>query len=342
VPIAIPYTAPTQPAPGEFVSLYDEFEDACSVLVPVDILGTPGAITSITAGGVALAEDTNPAWTNATSYDTGDRVYLASTHRVYESLKDNNVGKDPSLQVNQTTAAGVGTWWLDIGPTNRAAMFDGLVNSQTSAASPLVITLRPGAFNGFALFGVDADEMDVRVRAAPGGQIIYDEVDTPLEGSQPADYYEYFFDRFKPLRQVIRVGLDPYGDSEIVLTLRRATGDVKLGMFAIGDLRPVGIPQRDASVEPQDFSVIKQDAFGNTRVTKRPNATGMSITTVMENEEAGAVLQTIKDVLGVPVVVIGSGKNLFEWLTVFGLISARMSPVPWPYATLNISVKGLI
>lgn len=342
MPIAIPYTAPAQPAPGEFVSLYDEFDDACSVLVPVDILGTPGAVTSITAGGVALAEDPNPAWVSGTTYQMGDRVHLLSTHKVYESLKANNTGKDPSLAVNRTNVLGEGTWWYEVGPTNLAAMFDGTVDTQTSAASPLVITLRPGAFNGFALFGVDADEMDVRVRTAPGGSIIYDEVDTPLEGSRPADYYEYFFERFKPLRQVVRVGLDPYGSSEITITLTRATGDVKLGMLAIGDLRPVGIPQRDASVEPQDFSVIKQDAFGVAKVTRRANATGMTINTVMEKEEAGAVLQTIKDVLGVPCVVIGSSAELFEWLTVFGLISGRMSPVPWPYATLNISVKGLI
>lgn len=340
MPIAIPYTAPRQPAPGEFLSLYDEIDDACSILVPVDILGTAGAIAAITADGVALPEDPNPVWAVGTSYDIGDRVHLPGTHRVYESLKDSNVGKDPSVLANRTTATGAGTWWLDIGPTNRAAMFDGLVSSQTSAASPLVITLRPGAFNGFALFGVDADEMDIRVRAEPSGQIIYDEVDTPLEGSRPADYYEYFFERFKPLRQVIRVGLDPYGSSEITITLRRGTGDVKLGMLAIGDLRPVGIPQRDASVEPEDFSIIKEQ-FGVRQVTRRGNATGMSISTIMEKEDAGSVLETLKEVLGVPCVVIGSSAAMFEWLTVFGLISARLTPVPWPYATLNISVKGL-
>lgn len=342
MPLAIPYEAPPQPAPGSFPSLYDEFEDACSILVPIDIMNTAGALVSVTAAGTPLSEDTNPAYSSGTTYGIGNRVYSAATHRVYESLKDNNTGHDPTVLANQTTAAGIGTWWLEVGPTNLSAMFDGLVSSQTSAASPLVITLRPGSFNGFALFGVDADTMSVRVRAAPGGQIIYDEASTPLEGSQPADYYEYFFERFKPLRQVIRTGIDPYGSAEIVITLTRATGNVQLGMLAIGDLRPAGIPQRDASVEPQDFSIIKQDAFGITKVTKRPNATGMSISTVMEKEEAGAVLQTIKDVLGVPCVVVGSSADLFEWLTVFGLISARMSPVPYPYATLNITVKGLI
>lgn len=320
----------------------DENDDACSILVPVDVIGTAGVLQSINAGGVALAEDTNPAWASGTTYAIGDRVYSASTHRVYESLKDGNTNKDPTLPANQTTATGVGTWWYDFGPTNRAAMFDGLVNTQTSATSPLAITLTPGAFNGFALFGVDADSMTVEVRDAPGGNVVYNETGTALEGSMPADYYEYFFDRYRPLTQVIRTDIDPYGSSQIVLTLTKATGPVKLGMFAIGDLRPVGIPQRDAEVTPEDFSVIKTDGFGNTTVKKRANATGLSISAVMDLELAGSVLQTLKDVLGTPCVVVGSKAQFFEHYTVFGLPSARMRPVPYPYATVSISVKGLI
>lgn len=321
----------------------DEDMDACSVLVPVDVIGTAGVLQSITAGGGgALAEDTNPAWASGTTYVVGDRVYSASTHKVYESLKDANVGKDPTVEANRTTATGVGTWWFEVGPTNRTAMFDGLVSTQTSAASPLVITLTPDAFNGFALFGVDADTMTVVVKDAPGGNVIYSETNTPLEGSMPADYYEYFFDRYRPLTQVIRTDLDPYGSSEITLTLTKATGPVKLGMFAIGDLRPVGIPQRDAEVTPEDFSRIKTDGFGNTYVKKGPNATGLSISAVLDLDLAGSVLQTFKDVLGTPCVVVGSKANMFEWITVFGLPSAKMRPIPYPYATVSISVKGLI
>jgi len=270
------------------------------------------------------------------------RVHSATTHRVYESLKDGNLGKDPTVPSNRTTATGVGTWWIEVGPTNRVAMFDGLVSTQTSAASPLVITLAPGAFNGFALFGIDADSFAVEVRDAPGGNIIYSEPTTALEGSMPADYYEYFFARFKPLTQMIRTKIDPYGTAQIVLTLTKATGPVKLGMFAIGDMRPVGIPQRDAVAEPIDYSYIKTDAYGNTEVKKRVNATGLSITAKMDKEEAGAALDVVKQVLGTPCVVAGSEAQFYEWLTVFGLLSARMSAADYPHAELSITVKGLI
>lgn len=322
---------------------FDYDDDALSVLVPLDVTNTGGVLSSVTAAGVALAEDTNPAWASGTTYAAGARVYLLSTHRVYESVQAGNLGKDPSLPANQYNASGVATWWIDIGPTNKYAMFDGLITSQTATASPLVITLTPGSFNGFALFGIDADSFSVTVKDAPGGNVIYSEPTTPLEGSMPPDYYEYFFDlRFKPLRQLIRSNLEPYGSSEITLTLNKGSGQVKLGMFAIGDLRPMGIPQRDAKVEPQDFSYFKQDAFGNSTVKKRANATGMSISCVMGIDEAGTVLDTVKEVLGTPVVVVGSTKTMYEWLTVFGLISGSMTPNPYPYVTLSITVKGFI
>jgi len=344
MPIALAYRQVVlpnpDPSPGGTGDGQD-YGDACSILVPADLTQF-GLLRSMTSGGEEMPEDSAPVWDAGATYIAGDRVYLPATHRVYESVKDGNTGKDPSQVVNQYNASGAPTWWIDIGPTNRYAMFDGLVSTQTSAPSPLTVTLTPGSFNGFALFGLDADSYSIEIRDMPGGEIYYAETDVPLEGSAPADYYEYFFERFKPRRQFIRAGLDPYADAELTITFYKGSGDVKVGMFAIGDLRPVGIPQRDASVEPQDFSYVKQDAFGNTTVQKRANATGMTITTKMYKDDAGAVLDTVKEVLGVPVVVVGSQAQEFEWLTVFGLVSGRMSPAEFPYATLNISVKGFI
>lgn len=346
MPITIAYNSTSMPSdptlPGEYGNDDEDYGDACSILVPVD-LRPDNVFRSMSSGDEEMAEDTYASqWVAGRTYAAGDRIYFYGTHRVYESVKDGNTGKDPSLVANQYNAAGAPTWWIDIGPTNRYAMFDGLVSTQTSAPSPLKITLTPGAFNGLALFGLEADAISVEVRDQPGGEVYYSETNVPLEGSAPDDYYEYFFERFKPQRQFISTGIEPYSTSEITVTLYKGSGNVKVGMLAVGDLRPVGIPQRDASVEPQDFSYVKQDAFGNATVQKRANATGMTINTKMDKDDAGAVLDTIKEVLGVPVVVVGSQADKYEWLTVFGLVSGRMSPAEYPFATLNITVKGLI
>lgn len=312
-------------------------DDICSVLAPT-------AITSamITASSLAV-EDPNPAWSSTVTYTEGQRVYLASTHRVYEATgAAGNLNKDPSVEANQYNAAGVATFWIDDVPTNKFAMFDGEINTQTVGTGTVLSgTIRPGYFNGFAMFGLDADSMVVTVKDAPGGNVIYS-FSGPLEGSAPADYYEYFFDRFKPQTQFIATGIDPYNGAEFSYALTKLSGAPKIGMLAIGDMRPLGAPLRGASVEPVDYSVVVTDTFGRTRTKKRHNATGMVISAKMNIEDANTTLDTVKELLGIPVVVVGSTAAMYEALTVFGLVSARQQYDDFGEPVINITVKGTI
>lgn len=314
-----------------------EASDIASVLVPVPITA---AMVTVTAGGAVLPEDPSQAWSFFDTYALGDRVHSPVTRRVYESLKAGNQGKDPTNPVNRTTAAGVGTWWLDIGPTNAAAAFDGLTNSQTAGASPLVYTLAPGAINAFSLLGIEADLLEVTVRSAPGGTVLYSLTDD-LEGSEPADYYEYFFDRFKPLTQVIATDIEPYSSSVMEVRLTKATGQPKLGMLAAGDLKPLGVPERDTTVEPKTYSYIDEDDYGTTKIVRRPKARPLSMKIKVAYEEADNVLQTVEDVIDIPVVFIGSRAKFHSKLTTLGLLSARMDYSTFPERTLYAQVKGM-
>ena len=321
------------------MSLIDDIGDSCNILAPITITGA--MVTSLTANGIAVPEDTNPAWNSATTYGN-QIVYLASTHRTYQaSGKAGNTNMDPSVPANQYDAAGNITYWIDAGPTNSTAWYDGQASTQMSVTSPMVLVLKPGYFNGIALFGIDADSIHLTVKDSPGGTVIYD-YSGVLEGSMPPDYYEYCFDPFKPQTQFIATGIDPYYNAEITLTLTKGGGPVKLGMLAVGDLRPTGVPLRGVSVEPLDYSSITTDTFGITKVVKRNNATGMQISVKMDIEDAASVLDTIKQYLGVPVVVIGSTELHYEAMTVFGLVSARQTYDDFEMPTLNITVKGLI
>lgn len=314
-----------------------ESDDIASVLAPISVTDT--MVKSITTNGVTLPEDTRPAWSSTAIYGIGDQVY--SGHRVYESVQPNNTGKDPTVLSNQYSAAGIATWWIDAGPTNRFAMFDTLISTQTVALGPLTIVLTPGAFNGIALFGLDGDALEVSVKDAAAGNIVY-RYSAPLEGSQPTDYYDYFFLPFKPQTQFIATGLAPYSSSEIAITVSKASGTAKIGMVALGDMKPLGAPLRGASVEPVDYSYISTDAFGNTTIRKRNNATGLTIQAKLDVEDANEVLRTVKDLLGVPVVVVGSTASGYENLTVFGLLSGRLQYDDYNEPTLNATVKGLI
>lgn len=316
-----------------------ESDDYASVIVPVQI--TAAMVVSITSNGVALPEDSTAPWSAGTTYAIGQRAHSVATHRVYESLKDGNTNHNPTDPTNQTTATGIGTWWIDIGPTNKWAMFDGLISSQTVANSPMVIKLRPGAFDSFAIFKLQAASIHTTVDDAPGGNRIYD-YDSNLEGSAPGDYYEYWFEGFAPRREYITTGVEPYGLSELTLTISAGTGQVKLGMLALGMEKVLGAPERNARVAPKGYDYIAEDAYGNTVIKRRASAMGVSIPIKVALEDADEVLQTVQDLLGTPVAVIGSRDVFHAKMSTFGLISGDMDYGTWPDRTLNLTVKGFI
>ena len=80
---------------------------------------TDAMLTSSTA-----PETDYPAWSSVTAYTVGARVILTATHRRYEALA-------ASTNVSPSTDP---TKWLDLGPTNRWAMFDARVGTATSRA----------------------------------------------------------------------------------------------------------------------------------------------------------------------------------------------------------------
>jgi hypothetical protein len=316
-------------------------EDITSILVPVEI--TPAMVTSLTANGVSVPEDASAAWSSATTYAAGARVHNATTHRIYESLVGSNTNHDPTDITNQFNASGVPTWWVDIGPTNRTAAFDTLISTPTSGASPLVFTIRPGAHNGVALYGLDGDTISIVDKSAPGGAVTYTTGgDVPLEGSAPADYYEYFFEAFKPKTDFLVTGIDPYGASELVITIKKTTGSAKAGMIVVGDLKPIGAPERGSRAMPRTLAYIADDPYGNTVIKRRPSAKNLSLPLKVALEDVDDVLHTIENILDVPVAVIGSTAQYHTKLSTFGLVSGEMDYSTYPDRTLNMTVKGFI
>lgn len=302
-----------------------------SVLAPIPI--TDALFISSTAPETDYA-----AWASGTTYASGAFCISTVTHRVYQSQAAGNIGHDPTDINNR---AGATVYWTDYGPTNKWAMFDGEASTQTVIASPLTVVLRPGYFNSLYLAGLDAETIAITIKDAPSGATIYSYTGA-LEGSAPADYYEYFFDRFKPQTDFIVGGIDPYNTMEVTLTLTKTTGPVKCGVLAVGDLRPLGQTQYGAKAKPKTYSYIKTDDFGNTKIVRRKATTDMSATAWMELAEANTVLQTIRDLLDVPAVWIGTDLPEYGGLRVFGLGSGEISYDHPQDCLLSLSVQGLI
>lgn len=305
--------------------------DTLSVLSPVTI--TSSMLTSST-----VPESDYAAYNAGTTYTTGDRVISTTTHRVYESLRTGNVGKDPT---DITNRVGTAPWWLDLSPTNRWAMFDGIVSTKTIGATPLTVVINNIRFNSFYLAGLDAAQLRYVIKDFSGGTVIKD-VTVSLEDSSPPDYYEYFYDPYKRMTDYLVSGLDSYASSEITITLSQSAGNVSCGILALGDLRPLGTTLMGATAKPKTTSYIKIDEYGNNVIKRRKSAKDMQVTALLELADANNTLEAITELLDVPCVWVATDGALYSGLRVYGLGSADLAYDNPNHCTLTLSVQGLI
>ena len=306
---------------------------ALSVLVPVTL--TDAMVVSST-----IAETDYTAYNAATTYSLGQRCISTVTHRIYESAIASNLNNDPTLIENRS---GTTIEWLDIGPTNKWAMFDSVNNTQSSATSPITVVITPGVINSLYLGNLDATSIQISIKDAPAGTVVYDSGIIYLDNSAPPDYYEYFFDPIKDLKNYLITNLAPYSTAEITVTISKNVTNAKCGILTVGTLNSLGRTVLGAVAKPKTYSYINTDSFGNTTIVRRKATTDMTASCVVDVESASATLAIVQSVLDVPCVWIANDTcELYNGLIVFGLGSGEMNYKDSTKCELSLSVQGLI
>lgn len=304
------------------------------VLVPTPI--TDSLLASSTIAEPAAGET---AWVSGGTYALGDRRIRTQTHSVYEALIAHS-GRTATPETDPV-------YWLDLGPTQRWALFDTTVSTQSAVVTPLTVVLRPGNFNALALYGLDGGTLTVTVKDMPGGAVVHSH--TEDLAATPLDWYDWAFGRIRPLSKVVLSGLTPYPEAELTVSVTAGTGvTVKAGMLIVGDCRSLlgegdwGGTEYGATAELVDFSYIKTDDFGNTAIKKRRNATDMRAKIILPRDQADPALDTLQEVLAVPCAWVATDAAGYTGLNVFGLGSGSMSYDSHAHAVLSIYVKGLV
>lgn len=300
------------------------------VLVPTII--TPAMVASVTANGVTLPEDPSQVWT-AKTYADLELAHVVASHRVYRKVGAGASTVSPDINI---------TGWQDFGPTNRTAAFDQQVSSQTRGASPLVFKIQPGAFNAFALFGVDATSVTIDIKETPGGTSVPGYPRTAaLDGANIGDWYDYFFAPFVPVTDYYEADLPAYYSSEITITLSQATGTAAVGAIVVGDQRSLGQTLKGAQAKLTDFSYVNINQYGDNVIIRGKSARDMEASTFISLMDANAAEQTLASVLGRPCVFIASRGAMYSPLRVFGLGKGSLGFDYAEHVKLSLSVQGL-
>lgn len=302
-----------------------------SILAPLASVGLYSSTVAEPAAGEI-------EWVSAGTYAVGDYRIRTSTHRVYRCVQ---------AHTGRTTAPEADPlYWMDWAATERWAMFDDAVNTQSSASDSFTVVLRPGQFfNGFDVYGCNCASITYTYKDAPGGTVLT--TATVDMADDPYDWYDWAFGPIRA-RSSLRVSdLVPYLGAELTVTFSNAGGLAKCGLMAIGDRRDLlnsalwGGVQYGASAGLVDATLYQKRSDGTVKAVLQPNTVDMDITLLMPRELADAAFAAIKDVLGVGVGWYATDIPGYDSLSGFGRASARIVYDSFGHASIPITVKGL-
>lgn len=282
----------TDPAP-------DQRASTLRLLQPVDISGAALASSNV-------PETDYAGWFAGVTYALGARVIKTATHRIYESAAAGNVGNDP---------AGTSGLWIDIGPTNRWAMFDQALGSATAAPGAISVTLVPGqAVNAVALLDVIATS--VRVQAGA-----YDRTQAPSAAPGMVTFLDM---------------PDTTGPVTVTIT---GPGTVSVGTLLIGALVGLGVTEASPTAGITDFSRKETDGFGETTLVERAWAKRMNVRGLIRTDALDVVAGRIAAVRARPSLWIGD--DSLESVTVYGFFKDFSIEVGDSVSFLALSIEGL-
>lgn len=295
------------------------------VIRPIQI--TPDKILSSTATEIYAN------WSSTTTYNLGDKVIYSN--RTYESLIASNLNKQPDTNPNS---------WLDVGPSNKTAMFDNQVNTQTTATTSFTTIFQPGsAFNSVSFLNLKGLSVSLVVKDGPAGNTVYSKT-VSLDGTVIEDWYAYFFEDFDVRTEVIFSNIPPYVSGVIEVTITAATGaEVAIGSAAVGTLIDIGLTQYGLGYGIRDYSVKETDEFGNTKFVERAFSKRMSPNIFVKNNRLNYVAKTLEKLRATPAVFIATEDSRFEGTIVFGFLKDWNIEISYPeHSMLSAEIEGLI
>lgn len=280
------------------------------------------------------AAETNAEYVPATTYAPGTLCTMAATHRMYRCILA-STGNSPDTSP---------LYWIDIGPSNKWAMFDTQSSTQTTATSSLTVTIATGLIDSVALVGASPCAAQVVVRDGLGGDILYDQT-ISFSGDVPIDWYTYFFFNDSDVRSIgVFENIPPYQSAHLTVTL---TGSSSLGIGGIlfGLSADVGTSLMGAKAGIIDFSRKATDSTtGITTFAQGAYSKRLSVQLLLDSLQMNRVQRLLAGLRATPCVWIDSANADFEEaMIVYGFYRDFTATISYPNTTLyDLAIEGLI
>lgn len=298
------------------------------VIKPISI--TDAALLSSTA-----AENDYAAWNAVTAYTAGQRVIRVATHRIYERLISGTTATAPENDL---------TNWLDIGPTNRWAMLDDVVGTQTALVTPLTVVLQPGRLSGVALMELEGRTASVSMKHTPGGTTVYSAT-IELDDTVVESFYDWFFEPYVQRTDVVFTGLpDQFYDGELTVQITSTPGStVKCGVCKVGEAIELGYTLSGATVGITDYSKKEADAWGRYSIAQRAWSKRATLQVMVEKRAFARVFRALAALRATPCVWIATDEADYSPMLIYGFFKDFSIDISYPtFELCSIDIEGLI
>lgn len=263
-----------------------------------------------------------PTWTSGVTYSVGQQVTRTTTNKIYQCLVANGaVNTTPP----ENLLTGSPIYWLELGPSNKYAMFDLLRNSSTKATNTngtsIVVAFTPSSrVDSLALVGMKR-VTSVTVTVAPSSMaaVIYSKVVTLTE-RETTTWYQYFFNKITTKSSLVLFDLPVISTPYITVTMSGTS--IECGGLAVGMQEYIGIVQRGATNDVINFSRVDRDVFGNATLVQRRNVPKTTQTLLLEASYLDRVRKLRDSLNGTTAVWVGlddiQNQFYFESLLIVG------------------------
>ena len=316
------------------------------VLAPIESLNTK--VTEY-----SLATDEYPAWVVTRAYDQYATVaYIGRAWKAVQYIPPNSAAPGSSQN------------WVDVGPLNRWAMFDGRVSTRTKGgALGLYVQIVPGQCNGIALLDMidittlkitasypknSAQTSDTTTDYAYGitlrTQVLSTEVrltyTVNLENRANVSDWKTFF------KEPYQIATDTFVDlpsrADMTITIETGDDNPQIGALIIGNFVELGDVGYGVSAGIEDYSNIITDDFGVSTLVQRDYVKRVSYPITVPNYGIRRAYSTLAALRATPAVFIGSDDYRYTPFTVYGIVENFELALSFAtYSVINVDVRGI-
>lgn len=302
------------------------------VIPPLEI-GEVRLISSTTAEPSTSPVET--LWVSGATYAEGAVHIRTTTHRQYRCLTA-HTGRAQLPEVD-------GVYWLDIGATNKWAMFDLLRSTSSVSASPFTVVITPGKrVDSIALIGLLADSVNITITS--GGIEVYNYTES-LTTRNTVSWSEYFYGVFTYKASLVRFDLPPYINAVITITLTKTSGSVSCGALCLGNQIDLGKTQYQAVSGSLNFSVISRDLFGGSVLVPRRSVPKTDQTLFAPKGSVNRIREARNLLNAQPAVYSGiddSSDGYFEALLILGIYKEFSISLDYPdYCKVGLQLEEI-